>query len=76
LDIFPRLEQTILDLSKISSSQLQRAVENPTLELKIVSASDVNHIEYVTDKMDVYAVVSIKDNTTQQQQAAKTPIDI
>ena len=51
-------------------------MENPTLELKIVSASDVNHIEYVTDKMDVYAVVSIKDNTTQQQQAAKTPIDI
>ncbi|KAG7542745.1 C2 domain [Arabidopsis thaliana x Arabidopsis arenosa] len=58
----------------MSSPQLQRAMENPTLELKIVSASDVNHID-ATDKMDVYAVVSINGDTTQQKQAAKTPID-
>ncbi|KAG7616133.1 putative C2 domain-containing protein [Arabidopsis thaliana] len=58
----------------MSSPQLQRAMENTTLELKIVSASDVNHID-ATDKMDVYAVVSINGDTTQQKQAAKTPID-
>ncbi|CAN8324635.1 unnamed protein product [Cochlearia groenlandica] len=57
----------------MSSQQLQKAIENPTLELKIVSASDVNHVD-ATDKIDVYAVVSIngRDTTTQ---TAKTPID-
>uniref|UniRef100_A0A1J3F3G4 C2 domain-containing protein n=1 Tax=Noccaea caerulescens TaxID=107243 RepID=A0A1J3F3G4_NOCCA len=59
----------------MSSRQLQKAIENPTLELKIVSASEVSHTD-VTDKMDVYAVVSINgDDTTQPKQAAKTPID-
>ncbi|VVB01003.1 unnamed protein product [Arabis nemorensis] len=57
----------------MSSSKLQRAIENPTLELKIVSA-DVNRID-ATDKIDVYAIVSINGETTQPKQAAKTPID-
>ncbi|KAL1220547.1 Protein SRC2 [Cardamine amara subsp. amara] len=58
----------------MSSGELQRAIENPTLELKLVSASDLSHID-ATDKMDVYAVISINGDTTQQKQTAKTPID-
>lgn len=56
----------------MSSRRLQNTIENPTLELKIVSASDVNHID-ATDKIDVYAVVSIDGDTTQKKQSAKTP---
>lgn len=55
----------------MASSHLQRAIENPTLELKVVSASGLSHV-VATDKMDVYAVVSVNDET---RQAAKTPID-
>ncbi|CAH8317137.1 unnamed protein product [Eruca vesicaria subsp. sativa] len=55
----------------MASSHLPKAIENPTLELKVVSASDLNHVD-ATDKMDVYAVVSVNDET---KQAAKTPID-
>ncbi|KFK23455.1 hypothetical protein AALP_AAs48803U000200 [Arabis alpina] len=58
----------------MSSSKSQMSLENPTLELKIVSASEINHID-ATDKIDVYAVVSITGDTTQPKQAAKTPID-
>ncbi|KAJ4912351.1 Calcium-dependent lipid-binding (CaLB domain) family protein [Raphanus sativus] len=59
----------------MSPPELQRGRENnPTLELKIISANDVSHINS-TYKMDVYAVVSITGGTTQQKQAAKTPID-
>ncbi|KAG2239139.1 hypothetical protein Bca4012_023910 [Brassica carinata] len=55
--------------------ELQRGREtNPTLELKIISANDVSHID-ATYKMDVYAVVSITGGTCQQKQSAKTPID-
>ncbi|EOA18110.1 hypothetical protein CARUB_v10006571mg [Capsella rubella] len=61
-------------LLEMSSPELQTAMENPTLELKIVSASDINHTD-ATDKTDVYAVVSINRGTTEQKQAAKTPID-
>ncbi|KAH0942316.1 hypothetical protein HID58_001953 [Brassica napus] len=35
---------------------------------------DVNHVD-ATDKVDVYAVVSMKGDHTQTKQAAKTPID-
>ncbi|CDY62707.1 BnaC01g41920D [Brassica napus] len=55
----------------MASSHLQRAIENPTLELKVVSASGLSHVD-ATDEMDVYAVVSINDD---KKQAAKTPID-
>ncbi|KAF8051148.1 hypothetical protein N665_1790s0002 [Sinapis alba] len=55
----------------MASSNLQRAIETPTLELKVVSASGLRHVDG-TDKMDVYAVVSVNDET---RQAAKTPID-
>ncbi|CAN6916068.1 unnamed protein product [Brassica oleracea] len=58
----------------MSSPRLQTTMENPTLELKIISASDVSHID-ATDKVDVYAVVSMKGDHTQTKQAAKTPID-
>ncbi|ESQ55911.1 hypothetical protein EUTSA_v10025151mg [Eutrema salsugineum] len=58
----------------MASSELQRATENPTIELKIVSASHLSHVD-TTDKMDVYAVVSFNGETTQQKQVAKTPID-
>ncbi|CAH8317236.1 unnamed protein product [Eruca vesicaria subsp. sativa] len=58
----------------MSSQRLQRTTENPTLELKIISAYDVSNI-YATDKVDVYAVVSLKGDDTQKKQAAKTPID-
>ncbi|KAF8049407.1 hypothetical protein N665_2220s0005 [Sinapis alba] len=58
----------------MDSLQLQRAKESPTLELKIVSASDLSHVD-AADKMDVYAVVSINGETTQKTQVAKTPID-
>ncbi|KAG2239137.1 hypothetical protein Bca4012_023908 [Brassica carinata] len=55
----------------MASSNFQRAMENPTLELKVVSAIGLSHVD-ATDKMDVYAVVSVNDET---RQAAKTPID-
>ncbi|ESQ55913.1 hypothetical protein EUTSA_v10026748mg, partial [Eutrema salsugineum] len=59
----------------MSPPELQRAREsNPILELKILSASEVSHIN-ATDKMDVYAVVSISGDNNQKKQAAKTPID-
>ncbi|KAF8051583.1 hypothetical protein N665_1699s0011 [Sinapis alba] len=58
----------------MSSPRLQTTIENPTLELKIISAYDVSNI-YAPDKVDVYAVVSMKDDHTQKKQAAKTPID-
>ncbi|RID79206.1 hypothetical protein BRARA_A01968 [Brassica rapa] len=58
----------------MSSPRLQTTMENPALELKIISASDVNHVD-ATDKVDVYAVVSMKGDHTQTKQAAKTPID-
>ncbi|KAF8051150.1 hypothetical protein N665_1790s0004 [Sinapis alba] len=59
----------------MSPPELQRGRENnPTLELKIISANDVSHIN-ATYKTDVYAVVSITGGTTQQKQSAKTPID-
>ncbi|KAG2239138.1 hypothetical protein Bca4012_023909 [Brassica carinata] len=58
----------------MSTPRLQTTMENPTLELKIISAYDVSYID-ATEKMDVYAVVSIKDDHTQNKQAAKTPID-
>lgn len=49
--------------------------ENLTLELKIICATDVSHTN-ATNKMDVYAVVSINgDNNSQTQPAKKTPID-
>lgn len=56
------------------SPPLQATTENPTLELKIISAYDVSNI-YAPDKVDVYAIVSMKGDHTQQKQAAKTPID-
>ncbi|ESQ55908.1 hypothetical protein EUTSA_v10027084mg, partial [Eutrema salsugineum] len=52
----------------------QTPIENPTLELKLVSARDVSHLD-ATAKMDVYAVVSIYGENSQKKQAAKTPID-
>nr|VDD55074.1 unnamed protein product [Brassica oleracea] len=58
----------------MACSELQRAIENPVLELKIVSASDLSHVD-ATDKMDVYAVVSIHGEGTHKTQTAKTPID-
>lgn len=58
----------------MATLQLQRAIESPTLELKIVSASDLSHVD-AADKMDVYAIVSINGEPTQKTQAAKTPID-
>ncbi|CAH8316667.1 unnamed protein product [Eruca vesicaria subsp. sativa] len=59
----------------MSPPELQRGRENnPTFELKIISANDVRHIN-ATYKMDVYAVVSITGSTIQQKQSAKTPID-
>ncbi|KAJ0236651.1 C2 domain-containing protein [Hirschfeldia incana] len=58
----------------MSSTRLQTTIENPTLELKIISACDVSYID-ATEKMDVYAIVSLKDDYTQKKQAAKTPID-
>ena len=58
----------------MTSRWLQNAIENQTLELKIISANDVRYIDG-KDKMDVYAVVSMKDDYTQIKQAAKTPID-
>ncbi|KAG2315193.1 hypothetical protein Bca52824_018315 [Brassica carinata] len=67
----PTLEQLF---SKMTSRRLQNAIENQTLELKIISASDVRYID-AKGKMDVYAVVSMKDEYTQKKQAAKTPID-
>ncbi|CAE6193875.1 unnamed protein product [Arabidopsis arenosa] len=47
---------------------------NSTLELKIISANDVGHIN-VVDKTDIYAVVSITGDNIQKRQGAKTPID-
>ncbi|KAL0650469.1 hypothetical protein Bca4012_093160 [Brassica carinata] len=67
----PTLEKLF---SKMTSRRLQNAIENQTLELKIISANDVRYIDG-KDKMDVYAVVSMKDDYTQMKQAAKTPID-
>ncbi|CAN7118604.1 unnamed protein product, partial [Brassica rapa subsp. narinosa] len=67
-------ESTRQDFLNMASFQLQRAIENPTLELKIVSASELSHVD-AEDKMDVYAVVSINGETTEKTQAAKTPID-
>ncbi|KAL1220546.1 Protein SRC2 [Cardamine amara subsp. amara] len=58
----------------MSSRRLQTAIEKPTLELKIVSATDVGYIDD-TDKIDVYAIVSLIGDTTQKKQTAKTPID-
>ncbi|XP_009147165.1 protein SRC2 homolog [Brassica rapa] len=60
----------------MSPPELQRGKENnPSFELKIISANDVSHINEAY-KMDVYAVVSITGGTTQQKkQSAKTPID-
>ncbi|KAL1220545.1 SRC2-like protein [Cardamine amara subsp. amara] len=58
----------------MSSQRLQKPIENPTLELKLVSASNVSHID-ATDKIDIYAVVSVNANNIQKKQAAKTPID-
>ncbi|KAF8084577.1 hypothetical protein N665_0711s0006 [Sinapis alba] len=58
----------------MTSRRLQNTIENQSLELKIISASDVTYID-AKDKMDVYAVVSIKDDYTQKKQAAKTPVD-
>ncbi|KAF8049408.1 hypothetical protein N665_2220s0006 [Sinapis alba] len=52
---------------------MDNATENPTLELKITSAC-VEHID-ATDKIDVYAVVSINGSATQKKRSAKTPID-
>ncbi|KAF2534384.1 hypothetical protein F2Q70_00032631 [Brassica cretica] len=57
----------------MSSSGLDNATENPTLELKITSAS-VENID-ATDKIDVYAVISINGSATRKKQSAKTPID-
>ncbi|KAF3486697.1 hypothetical protein F2Q69_00056725 [Brassica cretica] len=57
----------------MSSSGLDNATENPTLELKITSAI-VEHID-ATDKIDVYAVISINGRATRKKQSAKTPID-
>ncbi|CAH8321961.1 unnamed protein product [Eruca vesicaria subsp. sativa] len=57
----------------MSSSGLDNITENPTLELKITSAN-VEHID-ATDKIDVYAVISINGSATQKKQSAKTPID-
>lgn len=57
----------------MSSSGLDNATENPTLELKITSAS-VENID-ATDKIDVYAVISINGSATQKKRSAKTPID-
>ncbi|XP_013595049.1 PREDICTED: uncharacterized protein LOC106303276 [Brassica oleracea var. oleracea] len=62
--------KTILNMS---SSGLDNATENPTLELKITSAS-VENID-ATDKIDVYAVISINGSATQKKRSAKTPID-
>ncbi|CAN7013097.1 unnamed protein product, partial [Brassica rapa subsp. trilocularis] len=67
-------ESTRQDFLNMASFQLQRAIESPTLELKIVSASELSHVD-AEDKMDVYAVVSINGETTEKTQAAKTPID-
>ncbi|ESQ55910.1 hypothetical protein EUTSA_v10024954mg [Eutrema salsugineum] len=58
----------------MSPRRLQNAIDNPTLELKIISASDVSHID-TTEKIDAYAVVSINGDNTQKKQSAKTPID-
>ncbi|ESQ55912.1 hypothetical protein EUTSA_v10026840mg [Eutrema salsugineum] len=61
----------------MSSLELQRPrAKNLTLELKIISATDVSHAHIDdTDNMDVYAVVSINSDYMQTKQAAKTPID-
>ncbi|KAG2263344.1 hypothetical protein Bca52824_070423 [Brassica carinata] len=49
------------------------ARENVSLEFKIICATNVSHTN-LTDKMDVYAVVSIIGDDSQTQ-AAKTPTD-
>ncbi|KAF3594401.1 hypothetical protein DY000_02026595 [Brassica cretica] len=49
------------------------ARENASLELKIICATNVSHTN-LTDKMDVYAVVSIIGDNSQTQ-TAKTPTD-
>ncbi|KAJ4912352.1 Calcium-dependent lipid-binding (CaLB domain) family protein [Raphanus sativus] len=58
----------------MSSQRLQRTTENPTLEVKVISACDISYIDS-TAKVEVYAVVSLRDYYTQKKQAAKTPID-
>lgn len=59
----------------MSPPELQRAREkNRILKLKIISASDVSHIN-IADKMDIYAIVSLTGDNIQKKQAAKTPID-
>ena len=59
----------------MSPPELQRGKENnPSFELKIISANDVSLVN-AAYKMDVYAAVSITGVTTQQKLSAKTPID-
>ncbi|CAN8324629.1 unnamed protein product [Cochlearia groenlandica] len=61
----------------MSSQRSKNAIQNPTLELKIISATNLSHMDS-TDKIDIYAVVSMNgggDNSQQKKQAAKTPID-
>ncbi|CAN8324626.1 unnamed protein product [Cochlearia groenlandica] len=50
------------------------SLENLTLELKIICATNITHTN-ATDKIDVYAVVSLNLDDNSQIQAAKTPID-
>ncbi|CAN8324632.1 unnamed protein product [Cochlearia groenlandica] len=59
----------------MSPPKLQNAREkNLIIELKIISASDISHIN-VECKMDLYAVVSITGDNIKTKQGAKTPID-